>query len=201
MREASGIMRWGAMRGVPWATEARTPAAVRRITVGRRKRALAITTGPARARTSSPRSIRQPAGSSMTPTRAERRVSARPGMTNISATRIAPRDANSGASREKATSPRSIASWSRFSVGSSVLSSGSTSPLMAYTRLRRRPKGIASELTRVCRPRGRQARFHCCSPFQARCRRWPCEPWRLLAGGGSAGIELAFDEAAAARGH
>jgi len=69
---------------------------------------------------SSPRSMRQPAGSSMTPTSAERRISARPGMTKISAISVADRDANSGASREKATSPRSVASCSRFSVGYSV---------------------------------------------------------------------------------
>ena len=96
---------------------------------------LASTRGPASARTSSPRSMRQPAGSSMRPTSAVRRASACLGMTNTSTTRVADSEANSGASREKATSPRSTASWSRFSVGSSVLSSGSTSPLIAYLRL------------------------------------------------------------------
>ena len=80
--------------------------------------------------------MRQPAGSSMRPTSAERRASARAGMTKISATRVADSEANSGASREKATSPRSTASWSRFSVGSSVLSSGSTSALIAQLHLR-----------------------------------------------------------------
>jgi hypothetical protein len=73
MREASGKILSGTLRGVVCATETRTPATVRRITVGIRKRVAALTRGPARARTSSPRSIRHPAGSSMRPTSAVRR--------------------------------------------------------------------------------------------------------------------------------
>src|ERR1700748_2918502 len=69
-------------------------------------------------------------------------------MTNMSTRRVADSEANSGASRENATSPRSTASWSRFSVGSSVLSSGSTSPLIAHLR---RSKGFRqpSNLSRL----------------------------------------------------
>src|ERR1700734_2681284 len=100
MREASGKILSGTMRGVLCAREARTPATVRRIIVGKRKCVLASTSGPARARTSSPRSIRQPAGSSMRPMSAVRRASARVGMTNMSITRAADNEAKSGASRE-----------------------------------------------------------------------------------------------------
>ena len=105
-------------------------------------------------------------------------------MTKISATSVADSDANSGASREKATSPRSIASCSRFSVGSSVLSSGSTSALMAQLHPRRF-QARRSELTPLRRA-GRQARSRCGSPCRARCRRWPCAPLRLPAAGAKA---------------
>ena len=178
MREASGRILSGTMRGGLWATEARTPAAVRRMTVGRRKRTPASTRGPARASTSSPRRMRQPAGSSMRPTSAEKRPSARAGMTKMRATRVADSEANSGASREKATSPRSTASWSRFSVGSSVLSSGSTSSLIAHSRAATVSAGLAPHLTPIPRSAGRQARSRCGSPCRARFRRSPCAPWR-----------------------
>src|SRR5579871_5198552 len=188
MREKSGMIRSGTIRGAACATEATTPAHVRSAAVGQKNAKAAPATRAPSVKTSAPRSSRQPAGSSITPTRPERRACARPGMTKTSATSIAESEANIGASREKAICPRSMASWSRFSVGSSVLSSRSAGSLIQPSRRLFPRRGAEFDLV---------ARRHAEDDLGD-----GLAGFRDVAGrSGRSGSEFAFDEPAPARRH
>src|SRR6202034_269216 len=115
----------------------------------------------------------------------------------MSTRRAADSDAKRGASREKATSPRSTASCSRFSVGSSVLSSGSTSALIAHQPTLLRPHQNLSGFYWRAAKLDLIAARHAEHDVGDGLARLGDVPRRRI----PAGTELAFDQTTSARGH